>query len=124
MNYDPSDSVRICSEENGPQEEFTPTIRLTIIFVYSITSISAFIGNIIVIIVYVNSCRTTKLRAFLINLSIADILNGCLCIPFAYTEDLYGKWISPLFMCPITQFFQYLSVFVTAITLTTISIER
>jgi Na+/H+ antiporter NhaA len=117
-------SLRICYEENGPQEEFTPTIRLIIIFVYSITSISAFIGNIIVIIVYAKNCRTTKLKVFLINLSIADILNGCLCIPFGYTENLYGKWIFPLFTCPIAQFFQYLSVFVTAITLTLISIER
>ena len=113
-----------CSETNYPIKEFSGGIVLSVNLIYVLTSLSALIGNLLVIKVYSNVRYPNKLKSFLINLAIADILNGCLCIPFNYTELLYGKWIVHRLMCPIAQFVQYICVYVSAVTLIAISVER
>ena len=46
------------------------------------------------------------------------------CIPFTYTNYMLGKWVFPLFLCPIIGFVQTTSVTVSIWTLVAIGIDR
>lgn len=106
-------------------EALDSPMRAFLICLYSVTSLLAFTGNIVVVVVEIFGKRSAKnLRAFLINLAISDILVGVFSVPFTYTDFMLGRWIFPFWLCPFAQFVQLLSVFVTAFTLTVIGIER
>ena len=106
-------------------EAFGSSMQLFLFYVYSLTSLLALIGNLTVIFVECFGRRSAlNLRKFLINLAISDILLGVFCVPFTYTDFMLGRWIFPHWLCPIAQFIQVLSVFVTAFTLTFIGVER
>ena len=96
-----------------------------LIFLYSLTSILALFGNLTVIVVeMVGKDTAQNIRKYLINLAVSDIIIGCVCVPFTYTDYMLGQWIFPHWLCPMAQFVQLLSVFVTSLTLTIIGIER
>ncbi|XP_054157241.1 trissin receptor-like [Oppia nitens] len=106
-------------------EALDSPMRAFLICLYSMTSMLAFVGNIIVIVVEILGKRSAKnLRVFLINLAVSDILIGVFSVPFTYTDFMLGRWIFPGWLCPFAQFVQILSVFVTTFTLTVIGIER
>lgn len=99
--------------------------RTILVVLYSATSVLAFVGNILVIIVEIFGRRSAaSLRKFLINLAISDILFGVFSVPFTYTDFMFGRWIFYPWLCPWAQFIQILSIFITSFTLTVISIER
>ncbi len=63
----------------------SPT-RTSLVILYSTTSVIAFVGNLIVIIVETFGRRSAaNLRKFLINLAISDILFAVFSVPFTYT---------------------------------------
>ena len=100
-------------------------IQKFLVVLYSVTALLAFVGNVTVIFVLSHGRRCPlSLRKFLINLSLADVSLALFSIPFTYTDFMLGRWIFPDFMCPVAQFVQVLSVFVSVFTLTTIGIER
>jgi hypothetical protein len=106
-------------------EALDAPMRAFLVCLYSTTSCLAFFGNVVVIIVEIFGKRSAiNLRKFLINLAVSDIMIGVFCVPFTYTDFMLGRWIFPFWLCPTAQFVQILSVFVTAFTLTIISIER
>ena len=106
-------------------ELLDPPTRSSLVILYSATSVFAFVGNLIVIIVETFGRRSAaNLRKFLINLAISDILFGVFSVPFTYTDFMYGRWIFFPWLCPWAQFIQILSIFITSFTLTLISIER
>jgi len=106
-------------------EILDPTSRTCLVLLYSATSVLAFVGNLMVIIVETFGRRSAaNLRKFLINLAISDILFGVFSVPFTYTDFMYGRWIFFPWLCPWAQFIQILSIFITSFTLTLISIER
>ncbi|KAJ6216331.1 hypothetical protein RDWZM_007488 [Blomia tropicalis] len=102
------------------------TIQLLISILYTCTALVALIGNVIVIIVQCGGStkKDSNIREYLINLALSDVMIGVLCVPFSYVDVVLGYWIFPVWLCPIAQFVQLWSVFVTAITLTIIGIER
>jgi neuropeptide FF receptor 2 len=91
---------------------------------YIITAILAFIGNTTAITMLITNGRSSfKLKKYLINLFITDIIIAFFSIPIS-NDMMYGKWIFPLFMCPITQFISVCAVCVCVYTLIAIGIER
>ena len=115
INFDSSESL----------DALNGNIQKLLVLLYSITALLAFVGNVTVIFVLSNGKRCPmSLRKFLINLSLADVSIALFSIPFTYTDFMLGYWIFPNFMCPVAQFVQVLSVFVSVFTLTTIGIER
>ena len=99
--------------------------RMFLYFVFTTTALLAFTGNVVVIIVERYGTRSAKnLRKFLTNLAISDVLFGVICVPVSYTDFMLLRWIFPNWLCPLTQFVQVVSVFVTTFTLTVIGIER
>ncbi len=104
--------------------DFWPYQVLTIIL-FSMIAILSLGSNIVTIIVLLNSNHfSSKLSPFLINLSAADIAKSMFTIPFAYTAVMLGRWVLPLYMCPVVYFVESLTQFVFVWILTTISIDR
>jgi 4-amino-4-deoxy-L-arabinose transferase-like glycosyltransferase len=91
---------------------------------YIITAILAFIANTTAITILITNGRSSsQLRKYLINLFITDIIIALFSIPIS-NDMMYGKWIFPLFMCPISQFISFCAVCVCVYTLIAIGIER
>ncbi|XP_067930824.1 RYamide receptor-like [Watersipora subatra] len=82
-------------------------------------------GNITSLVVFTNGRRcNTDIRAFLINLALADLLMAVICLPFSFSSALLYNWTFPEPLCPIILFMQVLSVTVSVYTNTAISIDR
>lgn len=70
--------------------------------VYSISTLSAIVSNLIVILVYLFVQKTkTDLSIFLINLAVADFLAGTFCMPFSFAQVLLKKWIFGDTLCTL-----------------------
>lgn len=115
-----------CQQYQPSEIESVPEdYQIYLITLYTITSLIALIGNMTVIVVEIFGQNSAKnFRKFLINLAVSDIIFAVLCVPFTYTDFMYGHWKFPHWLCPVAQFVQLLSVFVTVFTLTVIGIER
>ena len=98
-------------------------VLLTTLYIF--TSLLAFTGNLLSIIVLVMGKRSSpELKKYLINLSVADILMALFSIPFTYTDFMLGRWILPSILCPFAQFITIFSLCASVATLTAIAVER
>ena len=99
--------------------------QVTIISLYSTTAFVSLGSNLITIIVLLKGDRiSSELWKFLINLCISDIAMSIFSIPFTYTNFMFGRWLFPPQLCPVVNFAQLCSVFVSVWTLTIIGIDR
>jgi hypothetical protein len=99
--------------------------QILLIVLYSLTAALSLIGNAIAIWVLMAGKRSSReLRIFLVNLSLSDITMAIFSIPFTYTDFMLGRWIFLPQFCPVVQFMQLASVFVSVYTLTAIGIDR
>jgi len=81
--------------------------QYVLIALYTSTTILAVTGNVIVIIVLTVGRRSrTDLRAFLINLAVADLTMAIFCMPFTFTTTMLHGWIFGAAMCTIVLFLQ------------------
>ncbi len=78
------------------------TTRLTLfqvllIVLYTLTTLLAVVGNLVVIGVLLLRPRATRregqLNRFLLNLAAADLLLAIFCVPFTFTTAMLGHWI-------------------------------
>ncbi|KAJ6223151.1 hypothetical protein RDWZM_001696 [Blomia tropicalis] len=67
---------------------------------------------------------SSQLRIYLINLFVNDILIALFTTPFTYTDFMYGQWIYPEFLCPVSNFISICAVSVSIYTLIAIGLER
>jgi len=120
------DSVNVSSSKPlPPLDALEWPMQVFLIFLYSATAGLSFAANIITIVVLFKGERCAKdLRKFLINLSIADIAMALFSIPFTYTLYMLGRWIFPPIMCPIVNFVQLSSMFISIYTLAAIGVDR
>jgi len=108
-----------------PLEALGPTYQLLLAILYSVTAISSFVLNVFAAVVLLNFKRSSAdLRKYLLNLAFADILMAIFSIPFSYSDFMYGRWVFPLFLCPISNFIQVLAACLVIYTLIAIGIER
>ncbi|XP_074598154.1 RYamide receptor-like [Brevipalpus obovatus] len=92
---------------------------------YGLVSLTAVVGNTIVICYVVGSRRLrTVTNNFIANLAVADILIGAFSIPFQFQAALLQKWVLPSFMCPFCTVVQVVSVNVSIFTLVAIAADR
>lgn len=100
--------------------------QLILISVYTLTSVLTLALNAMTIWVLAHYGRTisAELWKFLVSLAVADISMSLFCIPFTYTNVLLQQWIFYDFLCPLVNFAQCCSIFVSVWTLTVIGIER
>ena len=99
--------VAAVAENNATQpphssdnDEIKPFIFMCIVYV--ISTLSAIILNLIVILVYFFGQKTkTEISIFLVNLAIGDFLMSTFCMPFTFAQVLLKRWIFGEIMCPI-----------------------
>jgi len=118
-------SLSKTSEKLSDLDALPEPYQTCLVVLYSGTAIIALISNILAIIILTTKKRSSAdLRKYLINLAAADILMGSFSIPFTYSDFMYGFWIYPRFLCPLTHFITICSVCVSIFTLTAIGIQR
>lgn len=72
-----------------------PLAQYFLICLYSCTSLLALIGNLVVILVSsLGSESAPTIRLCLANLAVSDIILAVVCVPFSFTDYLYGQWVS------------------------------
>ncbi|XP_054162234.1 RYamide receptor-like [Oppia nitens] len=104
--------------------EFWP-YQVILIVIYSTTAFISLTSNLVTIVVLLKGDRiSSELWKYLINLSVSDIVLSLLSIPFTYTSFMLNHWIFSTQLCPIVNFAQTCSVFVSVWTLTVIGIDR
>uniref|UniRef100_A0AAN0N7B3 Tachykinin-like peptide receptor 99D n=1 Tax=Polyphagotarsonemus latus TaxID=1204166 RepID=A0AAN0N7B3_9ACAR len=98
---------------------------LILAFAYGLVSLTAVLGNSIVLWFVVRSKKLrTVTNIFIANLAIADILIGALAIPFQFQAALLQRWVLPHFFCSFCSFIQIVSVNVSIFTLSAIAADR
>ena len=103
----------------------TPSLIALLSILYGSISVTAVIGNFLVILVIIkNKSMQTVTNFFIANLSVADVMIGIFSIPFQFQAALLQRWDLPHILCPVAPFVKELSVNVSIITLTIISIDR
>jgi hypothetical protein len=99
--------------------------QVLMIILFSMITILSLGSKIVTIIVLLKSDDLpSKLWWFLINWSVADTVTSMFVIPFAYIGFTLGRWVLPLFTCPLLFIVDLLTQFVFVWTFTAISIDR
>ena len=112
-------------EQDYPDWELPKDAQSLLIALYSITTLLAVVGNILVIAVLVFGNRVkTELTVFLVNLAVADLIMAFFCMPFTFTKVMLGRWMFGAFMCTYVSFMQVTSVAVSIFTNMAIGIDR
>ncbi|XP_077983983.1 D(1A) dopamine receptor-like [Glandiceps talaboti] len=107
-------------------DEFGETDKvLSGAFLIGIITLS-FVGNTLVIaaVIYSGKLRDQISTIYIINLSITDILNAILVMPFAVAALLENGWEFGTFMCNVQCALNYCCIIVSMLTLALIAIDR
>ena len=93
------------TERNDPG--LSDEYQSVLIALYTTTTLLAVTGNVTVIVVLSVGRRSrTDLRAFLLNLAVADLTMAIFCMPFTFTATMLHNWIFGAAMCTIVLFLQ------------------
>jgi hypothetical protein len=109
-------------ERNQNMENYVLVFFILVIIV----AIAGFIGNLIVVIVYVFDAKLNSPKTyFFVNLSTIDILIALLCLPVGLL-DMYtdGRWALNERACQAFFFAENVFISVSSLTLISISIKR
>ncbi|WAR24535.1 OX1R-like protein, partial [Mya arenaria] len=97
-------------------------IFLTLFLVVFVVGIT---GNFLVCYsVWRSRSLKTVTNTFLVNLAVADFLVISICLPVTVVSDVIQSWFLGIIMCKLSVYLQRVSVFVSVLTLTSISVER
>lgn len=128
-----STSVLASSPTSLPSEEIDesgiyqipPLLIIFLTVMYLLVSLSAIIGNSMVLWIVINSKRMRNVTNFFIaNLAVADLVIASLVVPFQFQAALLQRWVLPIFMCSLCPTAQVISVNVSIFTLVAISLDR
>ncbi|XP_075697006.1 free fatty acid receptor 3-like [Rhinoderma darwinii] len=106
--------------------DYFPGSKYLFLFVYLFTFITGLPLNIAALSALVHKFNhsLTPVDILLLNLTISDLIL-LLFLPLKMREAASGMiWDMPLFLCPLTGFFYYSSIYISTLFLTAVSIER
>lgn len=101
------------------------TVSIVVPIFFSLIGIIGLIGNLLVVITVafnVQMRNTTNLLIF--NLSTADLLFICFCIPFTAVDYSIGEWPFGLVWCKIVQYLISVTAYISIYTLVLMSMDR
>lgn len=111
-------------EDPGLYKFSTSEVVIVSIF-YGLISLTAFIGNSLVIYVVIVSRRMqTVTNMYITNLAFADVTIALFAIPFQFHASMVQRWDLPAFMCQFCPFVACLSINISIFTLVAISLDR
>lgn len=101
------------------------TTLYTLIIIYSLLMIVAFLLNMVIFFTVLISKNLHKPNILLsLNLIIANILTSTICTPFTMNSVIFEFWKFNGLLCKLIPFIQAITVFVISTTITVISIDR
>lgn len=111
---------------NECPEPMPTYMKLIITIGYTTIVVLAIGGNLTVCyIVFAYQRMRTVTNYFIVNLAFSDILMAVICIPFTFIANmLIGYWPFGTIMCPVVNYFQIVTVLLSAFTLVAISLDR
>lgn len=101
------------------------TISIIVPIFFSLIGITGFVGNLLVVITVVCNVQmrnTTNLLIF--NLSFADLLFICFCIPFTAVDYSFGLWPFGEAWCSCVQYLIVVTAYISIYTLVLMSMDR
>ena len=102
-----------------------PATLYTLIIVYSLMMVVAFMLNIVIFFTVLLSKNLRKPNILLsLNLIIANILTSSICMPFTMNSIIFKFWTFSGLLCKAIPFIQSVTVFVISTTVTFISMDR
>lgn len=110
----------------GPSFAMPMYAQILIILMYTTVSVLSVGGNVIVCyIVLAYQRMRTVTNYFIVNLACSDIMMSVLCIPPTFVANLLMQyWPFGPILCPIINYAQVVTVFLSAFTLLAISLDR
>ncbi|XP_043935269.1 free fatty acid receptor 3-like [Protopterus annectens] len=99
---------------------------LLVLVVYITTFVTGFPMNILALCTFISKIREKPLTIdiLLMNLTVSDLLL-LLFLPFRMNEAASEfKWCLPYFLCPLTAFIFYSSIYISILFLTAVSVDR
>ncbi|KAL3088862.1 hypothetical protein niasHS_009154 [Heterodera schachtii] len=98
------------------------------ILMYSTLSLIAFVGNVLILAVFLRFKRLrTPTNMLIANLAIGDLMVSVFCIPLSYWHVLVfedQRWVFGAFLCKCFNYLQATAVFLSSWTLVAISFDR
>ncbi|KAF5298675.1 hypothetical protein FQR65_LT09655 [Abscondita terminalis] len=115
----------VCDLQTSSNPIETLEFQVTVYVMYSVIFLVAVVGNGIICYIVVSTSRMrTVTNYFIMNLAIGDILITIFCVPFTSVSYLQQYWSFGAFLCPVVNYSQAVSVFVSAYTMLAISLDR
>ncbi|KAB0800187.1 hypothetical protein PPYR_05927 [Photinus pyralis] len=115
----------VCDPQGSGNPIESPEFQITVYIMYSVIFLVAVIGNGIICYIVLSSSRMrTVTNYFIMNLAIGDILITIFCVPFTSVSSLQQYWSFGSLLCPVVNYSQAVSVFVSAYTMLAISLDR
>nr|XP_055067911.1 free fatty acid receptor 2-like isoform X2 [Misgurnus anguillicaudatus]XP_055067912.1 free fatty acid receptor 2-like isoform X2 [Misgurnus anguillicaudatus] len=104
---------------------WTVTLSNLVLGVYGFTLITGLPANFLAFYAFCQKIRTgsTPIVILLLSLTISDLIFLCF-LPFRMVEAVNMKWTLPYFLCPLTGFIYYSTIYNSTLHLTAISVER
>ncbi|KAG5864306.1 hypothetical protein JTB14_038151 [Gonioctena quinquepunctata] len=126
MDFNTTENITDCSSLLNPSNPLrNPFFQGTVYSMYAIIFLVALMGNSFICYVIITSPRMqTVTNYFIMNLTTSDILITVLCIPFTSVAQIKQYWPFGEVLCPIVNYSQAVSVFLSAYTLVAISIDK
>ncbi|KAJ1132465.1 hypothetical protein NDU88_010775 [Pleurodeles waltl] len=117
------------SRRDGEQRNTSMVVAAThylVLSIYILTFLTGFPSNLLAFYTFFIRVRQKliPIDILLLNLTISDLLL-LLFLPFKMNEAASGmRWNLPSFLCPLTGFFYYSSIYTSTLFLTAVSVER
>ncbi|XP_058790911.1 RYamide receptor-like [Phymastichus coffea] len=109
----------------GFYEEFNSKTNYLLIGLYVPVFVLAITANILVIIVvFKYQYMRSVTNYFVVNLSVADLLVTCICMPMAISQAVSIIWVFGEVMCKLFYYLQGVAVAASVFTITAMSIDR
>ncbi|TSK20162.1 Free fatty acid receptor 3 [Bagarius yarrelli] len=105
--------------------QWTEDLRSLVLTVDGITLIAGLPANLLALYTFIQKLRqrATPIDVFLLSLTISDLIFLSF-LPFRMKEAADMKWTMSYFLCPLSGFFFYSSIYNSTFLLTAISVER
>ncbi|CAF0947993.1 unnamed protein product [Adineta steineri] len=99
--------------------------NFTLIFLVSIMTLITVLGNLLVIIAFITDARLrTYSNYFILNLSIADLCVGLVCIPLYAHKFIFDEWYLGYHLCKLWLVFDYVVGSASTLCIVVISYDR
>jgi len=99
--------------------------KVTVPTVFGVIILVGLLGNLLVVVVTLSRHKMwTTVNLLLLNLAVTDIIFVVICVPFMAYHYAGDNWLIGEGACKLSQFFLYVTVYVTVYTLVAIAVIR